>query len=62
MRVGAEHPDTLTTASNLAVSLFKQGKYAEAEQMLHAALASLQRVLGPAHPTTLNTARGLEHV
>ena len=30
--------------------------------MLHAALASLQRVLGPAHPDTLQTASSLEHV
>jgi hypothetical protein len=30
--------------------------------MLHAALASLQRVLGPSHPDTLQTARSLEHV
>jgi hypothetical protein len=30
--------------------------------MLHAALASLQRVLGPAHPNTLMAARSLEYV
>jgi hypothetical protein len=30
--------------------------------MLLAALASLQRVLGPAHPNTLQTARSLEYV
>ena len=30
--------------------------------MLHAALASCQRVLGPAHPDTLGTASSLEHV
>ena len=28
--LGAEHPDTLTTASNLASSLSRQGKHAEA--------------------------------
>ncbi len=60
--LGAEHPNTLTSANNLAMSLYKQGKHAEAEQMLHAALASRQRVLGPAHPDTLGTARSLEHV
>jgi hypothetical protein len=32
--LGAEHPATLTTASNLATSLSSQGKRAEAEQML----------------------------
>ena len=30
--------------------------------MLHAALASLQRVLGPTHPDTLQTASSLEHL
>jgi hypothetical protein len=30
--------------------------------MLHAALASLQRVFGPAHPNTLGAARSLENV
>jgi hypothetical protein len=44
------------------MSLPYQGKSAEAERMLHAALASLQRVLGPTHPDTLAAARGLEHV
>jgi hypothetical protein len=52
--LGAEHPDTLATANNLAMSLKKQGKYAEAEGILLATLASCQRVLGPAHPN-LNT-------
>jgi hypothetical protein len=60
--LGAEHPDTLTSANNLATNLSDQGKHVEAEQMLHAVLASLQRVLGPTHPNTLCTARSLEHV
>ncbi len=58
--LGAEHPHTLTSASNLAASLADQGKYVEAERMLHSALASLQRVLGAEHPDTLATARCLE--
>ena len=60
--LGAEHPATLVSANNLAGYLSGQGKYAEAEQMLHAALASLQRVLGPTHLITLTAARGLEYV
>ena len=31
---GAEHPDTLTTASDLASSLSSQGKHAEADDEL----------------------------
>jgi hypothetical protein len=60
--LGPEHPDTLSSAAHLAESLSGQGKYADAERMLRAALASLQRLLGPAHPFTLGAARGLEHV
>ena len=31
--LGAEHPDTLTGANNLATSLSRQGKYADAERI-----------------------------
>jgi hypothetical protein len=44
------------------MSLSHQGEDAEAEQMLHATLASCRRVLGPAHPTTLTIASSLEDV
>jgi hypothetical protein len=44
------------------MSLADQGKYTEAERMLHAAFASLRRVLGPAHPNTLQIASNLEDV
>ena len=30
---GAEHPDTLTTAANLATSLSEQGKHVDAERI-----------------------------
>ncbi len=60
--LGAEHPDTLTSASNLAVSLSRQGKYAEAARMLQATLLSCQRVLGLTHLATLQIARNLESV
>jgi hypothetical protein len=36
--LGADHPKTLTTASDLAVSLSGQGSCAEAEQMLREVL------------------------
>ena len=60
--LGEEHPDTLTSASNLAWSLADQGKHAEAEEMLQAALAARRRVLGSAHPDTLATVESLESV
>ena len=60
--LGEEHPDTLTSAGNLASSLSDQGKHAEAEEMLRAALAVCRRVLGSAHPDTLATAESLASV
>ena len=53
--LGADHPDTLTTANNLASSLSHQGKHAEAEEMQREVLA----VLGAKHPRTLTTAHNL---
>ena len=52
----------LASANNLAMSLSKQGKYAEAEEMLQETLAACRRVLGSAHPDTLATAESLESV
>ena len=57
--LGAEHPDTLTTANNLALSLSDQGKYDEAEKMERKVLAVERRVLGAEHPSTLVTAGNL---
>ena len=51
--LGAEHPDTLYTRSNLAASLNGQGRHAEAEQMELELLDVQRRVLGETHPDTL---------
>jgi len=55
--LGPEHTTTLTVMGNLALSLRRQGKHAEAEQMGRELLDVERRVLGPEHPTTL-TAMG----
>jgi hypothetical protein len=60
--LGEEHPDTLTSANDLAASLLLQGKYAEAEEMLQAVLAARRRVLGSVHPDALATAESLRFV
>ena len=60
--LGEEHPDTLKTVSNLAMSLAYQRKHAEAEEMLQAALEVSRRVLGDAHPRTLTLAESLLEV
>ncbi len=36
---GEEHPETLTSASNLAQSLSRQGKYSDAERIEREVLA-----------------------
>ena len=56
---GPEHPITLGTISDLALSLCGQGKYAEAEQMQRELLDVRRRVLGPEHPNTLTTMSNL---
>jgi tetratricopeptide (TPR) repeat protein len=57
--LGAEHPSTLTSASNLAMSLFGQGKYVDAERIEREVLEVEKRVLGAEHPATLTSANNL---
>ncbi|WP_129678114.1 tetratricopeptide repeat protein [Candidatus Chloroploca sp. Khr17] len=56
---GAEHPDTLLTADNLANTLYAQGDYAAARVRYEAVLEAHTRLLGPEHPHTLITADNL---
>jgi hypothetical protein len=60
--LGKEHPETLSSANNLATTLAHQAKFAEAEGTLQATLEARRRVLGNTHPQTLATARSLERV
>jgi tetratricopeptide (TPR) repeat protein len=53
--LGPEHPDTLTSMSNLAQVLNRQGKYEEAEAMSRQELECTKKVLGPEHPDTLTS-------
>jgi hypothetical protein len=57
--LGAEHPDTLLSANNLAASLSHQGKHADAERIQREALGVQKRVLGAEHPDTLRSAGNL---
>ena len=50
--LGAEHEQTLTSATNLAGSLGDCGQKTEAEQLLRETLALSPRALGPAHEHT----------
>src|SRR5204862_5040250 len=54
-RLGSEHPDTLTSADNLALVLRSQGNYKVAENMHRRAMEFRERVLGPEHPDRLTS-------
>jgi tetratricopeptide (TPR) repeat protein len=57
--LGEEHPDTLTSASNLALNLWGLGRYEAARRLNEDTLAQSRRVLGKDHPDTLNSASNL---
>ena len=53
--LGPDHPDTLTTRSNLAYWRGEAGDPAGAATAFEQLLADYQRVLGADHPDTLTT-------
>ena len=59
--LGPDHPDTLTTRSNLAGCLGEAGRVAEATAADMALLDDQERVLGPDHRLTLATRNNLAH-
>ena len=48
--LGPDHPDVGTSLNNLAGSIARQGRYAEAEPLYKRALAIGEKALGPDHP------------
>ena len=57
--LGDDHPDTLTTMNNLAVTYRAQGKTAEAAVLQEEVLEKRKRILGDDHPDTLTTMNNL---
>jgi hypothetical protein len=57
--LGADHPDTLISASNLALDLAMLSEHAAARQLDEDTLARRRRVLGDDHPHTLTSANNL---
>jgi tetratricopeptide (TPR) repeat protein len=51
--IGADHPDTLSSRSNLAVAYQAAGRMTEAFPLYQRTLADCERVLGADHPSTL---------
>ena len=57
--LGKEHPDTLASITNLALSLGQQGKFVEAEALGRQTLQLKEKVLGKEHPDTLASINNL---
>ncbi len=57
--LGEDHPDTLTSASNLALDLGALGEHERARQLDEDTLTRRRRVLGEDHPHTLTSANNL---
>ena len=57
--LGAAHPDTLVSLSNLGGVLLDAGKVLEAEPVIRAALDRRTQVLGAEHAATLTSANNL---
>ena len=55
----ADHPDALTSRSNLAHALDDLGDYRQAADLHRTTLAARERVLGPDHPHTLTSRSNL---
>ena len=53
--LGAEHPDTLTSMGNLALTYGNQGRWKEAEELEVQVMETSLRVLGAEHPDTLTS-------
>jgi tetratricopeptide (TPR) repeat protein len=58
-RLGHDHPETLKSASNLALDLWALGHYEQGRQLGEDTLTRLRRVLGDDHPHTLESAHSL---
>ena len=58
-RLGDDHPDTLTSAYNLADALAVLGHYQQAHDLHADTLTHRRRILGDDHPDTLASADGL---
>ncbi|RYP10705.1 hypothetical protein DL764_000495 [Monosporascus ibericus] len=57
--LGKEHPDTLTSIANLALTYSNQGRWKEAESLEVQVMKKKRRVLGKEHPDTLTSMANL---
>ncbi|KAI1157746.1 Tetratricopeptide repeat-domain-containing protein [Nemania serpens] len=59
-KLGADHPDTLTSMNNLAYTWEGQGRQSKAIELMRECLRARQRILGAQHPYYLNSLKTLE--
>jgi hypothetical protein len=58
-KLGADHPDTLTTRNNLALTYQSRKRCDLAEPLFREVVEDSRRKLGPTHPDTLQRIRNL---
>jgi hypothetical protein len=59
--LGEEHPSTLTSMANLALTYSNQGRWKEAEELEVQVMEARKRVLGEEHPHTLTSMHNLAY-
>jgi hypothetical protein len=58
-KLGADHPDTLTSVNNLAFTWKASGRETKAVRLIEECIQSQKRVLGLDHPYTLSSCTAL---
>ncbi|KAK0731303.1 hypothetical protein B0H67DRAFT_639713 [Lasiosphaeris hirsuta] len=59
IKLGADHPDTLTSMANLASTFWNQGRWEEAEKLDVQVMKTRKTKLGADHPSTLTSMANL---
>ncbi|KAF2177993.1 hypothetical protein K469DRAFT_601143 [Zopfia rhizophila CBS 207.26] len=59
MKLGADHPDTLSSMNNLAFTWKEKGRDAEAISLMRECVQLRQRILGVDHPHSISSSKAL---
>ncbi|KAF2818698.1 hypothetical protein CC86DRAFT_237739, partial [Ophiobolus disseminans] len=60
-KLGADHPSTLTSMANLALTYQNQGRWDAAEELFVRVMETRKKKLGADHPSTLRSMNNLAH-
>jgi hypothetical protein len=58
-KLGVDHPDTLTSMKNLAYTWKRQGRGAEALDIMGKCVQMRHRILGVGHPSSISSSKTL---